>query len=209
MTGGPAPAASRARAVRTFVAVPVDEPVRRGIAQWQARLAHVGDGIKWVEPHNLHITLAFLGDLDPEAVERVIAAVGRGCAGHRPFTLGFGGFGVFPHWRAPRVLWVGASQGAQRLVALAESVAHALREAGFVLEDRPYRPHLTVGRWRAPGGAERLRAAVADQDSGLPSSRLERVDVMASRLTPRGPIYTVMGYVPLRELDVPGDRGRE
>jgi len=202
-------AAARARTVRTFVAVPVDEPVRRAVAQWQARLSEASEGIKWVEPHNLHVTLAFLGDLDLEAVERAIAAVGRGCAGHHAFSLGFDGFGVFPGWRAPRVLWVGAAEGAERLVALAESVAQALREAGFVLEDRPYRPHLTVGRWRAPEGAARLRGAVAERDSGLPASRVERVDVMASRLTPRGPIYTVMGYVPLRKPDAPGDTGRE
>lgn len=194
--------------MRTFVAVPVDDPVRDAAARWMAHLARPGDGIKWVEPRNLHITLAFLGDLRPADVDRATEAVVRGSAGHRPFTLGFGGFGVFPHWRAPRVLWVGAREGAERLTALAQAVADALREAGFALDDRPYRPHLTLGRWRAPRRADDLQAAVAGQDSGLPPFRLERVDVMASRLTPQGPVYTVMAHVPLSGTAVPGNTWR-
>ncbi len=188
--------------VRTFVAVPVDAPVREAVARWQERLAAPGDGIKWVEPHNLHLTVAFLGDLEPEDVTRVQAAVARGSAGHPPITLHFGGFGVFPGWHAPRVLWIGAEEGAAELTALANSVAAALLDAGFRLDERPYRPHLTVGRWRTPAGAERVRAAVAGKPSGLPSCRIDRVDIMASRLTPRGPVYSRMGHV---ALQAPGE----
>lgn len=208
VTAAPRPQVSGARAVRTFVAVPVDEPVRTGVARWQARLAPAAGGIKWVEPHNLHITLAFLGDLARDEVEEAIAAVTRACAGHRPFTLGFGGFGVFPHWRAPRVLWVGMGEGAAELTALAGAVARHLRAAGFAMEDRPYRPHLTVGRWRDPRGAAPVRAAVAAEPSGLPPCRVQRVDIMASQLTPHGPIYTCLGYVPLGEPGAPGDTRR-
>ncbi|HEY8496702.1 MAG TPA: RNA 2',3'-cyclic phosphodiesterase [Limnochordales bacterium] len=193
--------------VRTFVAVPVDEAVRQGIARWQARLAAPGVDIKWVEPHNLHITLAFLGELERAAVARVEDAVVQACAGHRPFTLGFNGFGVFPDWRAPRVLWIGADQGAEELTALARSVCGALRAAGLSIDDRPYRPHLTVGRWRTPRGANAVRAAVAQAESGLPPCRLDRVDVMASRLTPHGPVYTAIRHVTLGEAGAPGDNG--
>lgn len=194
--------------IRTFVAVPVDDAVRQAVARWQARLAAPGVDIKWVEPHNLHITLAFLGELEPAAVAEVEGAVVQACAGHRPFTLGFAGFGVFPDWRAPRVLWVGTAHGVGELTALAHSVGNALRAAGFSLGDRPYQPHLTVGRWRTPRGAHLVQAAVAGTDSGLPVCRLDRVDIMASQLTARGPVYTAIRHVTLGESGAQGGQRR-
>src|SRR5207244_13070108 len=71
------------------------------------RSSDLGFALRWMTPEQVHLTLKFLGDVEPEREPELVAALSRACTGARPVTLSLSGFGVFPHYDRPRVVWVG------------------------------------------------------------------------------------------------------
>lgn len=173
------------------MAILLNEEVRAAIAATIARLRPLGPRVSWVAPPNLHLTLKFLGELPPEALEEVKDGLAEAVAGAAPFTLHFHGVGGFPGMARPRVLWVGVAEGAQAAQALQARVEAALGRRGFAREDRAFSPHLTVGRVREPRGLAPLQQAVASE-AGRDFGRLEvrTLSLMRSDLSPAGSRYT-------------------
>jgi RNA 2',3'-cyclic 3'-phosphodiesterase len=138
---------------RCFIAVPVTAQLRASLAADIARLRRTFPGLdddwRWVEPAQWHVTLAFLGDTSPGAIDGLVTAIGRVSAVNRSFELATEGIGVFPSPRAARVLWHGIVDPGERLAGLAADVR---RELG--LDPAPFSPHVTVGRSRHRHGAE-------------------------------------------------------
>jgi 2'-5' RNA ligase len=101
---------------------------------------------------------------------------------------------VFPNARRPRVLWLGASEGGEALVLLAKSLDEALRREGFGPPEKPFAPHLTLGRVRdvGSGGASVAETFLA---GAFPGSAFEvpALSLIHSKLDPRGSIYTPIG----------------
>lgn len=135
---------------RLFVGIDLDDEVRAGLA------AFLTDATRDMPlpgrpspPTNWHLTLRFLGPV-PESRRDVMAQkldeadLGEG------FTLRFGPLGAFPRVRRATVLWVGIEHGAEELTDLAGVVEAAAVEAGFLAEERPFHPHLTLSRIRPP-----------------------------------------------------------
>jgi 2'-5' RNA ligase len=125
---------------RLFVAVPLTEQARQEIV---ARLPVLPGRI--VQPQNWHFTLRFLGATDAATRDRLIAELRRTPLGSR-FSISFGALGAFPRANRARILWLGVDEGAGRLVSIAESVESAVRRAGLPVEERPFKPHLTLSR---------------------------------------------------------------
>ena len=110
-------------------------------------------------PENLHVTLAFLGEIDRIQADAAGGAVVDAVSGVQPWTVAWGSVGAFPSRARPRVLWLGLrDEDATR--AFHAGLAAALTTRGLPLEDRPFRPHLTLARVRRahagplPGGIE-------------------------------------------------------
>lgn len=179
------------RAIRTFVAVETSEVVRRRAGELAALLRAAGAEVKWVEPHNLHFTLVFLGDVAEGRVPDVCRAVEQCAAAGAPFALEVRGAGAFPNSARPRTIWLGVGQGAPEMVALHDRIERALEPLGFRPEGRMFEPHLTIGRVKRPTPAlERLAPLLetrADFEAG--QIRVDEVVVFASQLRPSGPIY--------------------
>jgi len=180
-------------AVRSFVAVDPPEEVREAVGRFLAQAAGLR-GVKWVGPGQMHFTLAFLGGVDTGRLPGVAAALDAALAARPAFRLALTGAGAFPSVERPRVLWVGAGEGAGELAALAGLVEQALEPLGFPAPDRPFAPHLTVGRvkerLRDPGPLRRLVDAARGRVIGeflVPAVRLQRSD-----LFPSGPRYTIL-----------------
>ena len=150
---------------RAFVAVLLDEPTRRAVSAQIDRLRPLSRAVAWVPPHNLHLTLRFLGDQSEEQLADVVPALEGAAAGVPIFTLGLKGLGAFPGFDHPRTLWVGVSDGAPEVQRLQARVAEALEQRGTPIEARAWQAHVTIGRvtdekrWRREGLPE-LRAAV-------------------------------------------------
>jgi 2'-5' RNA ligase len=116
---------------------------------------------------NLHLTLAFLGEVDPAVAMEATSAMAAVSAGGPPLTLEWGSFGAFPSWSRPRVVWLGLGDET-RTKALREELAGELRSRGVILEQRAFRPHLTLARVRQPLSPA-LARTVRDHLGALPA----------------------------------------
>jgi 2'-5' RNA ligase len=105
---------------------------------------------RWTPPERWHLTLLFLGAVPAERVDELVAAAGPAVAATPPMTLRLGGAGRFGSRRRPQVFWADVTGDDAALGALAARLAAAARRLGLPVEDRPFRAHLTLGRWR-PG----------------------------------------------------------
>jgi len=189
--------------LRCFVAVEVTAPaLRRSLegAQLALRRAFgMPDPVKWVPAHQFHFTMKFLGEVPEDSARRAAQALER--IALQPFSLGLAGLGAFPSSERPSVLWAGVAEGREQLGRLAAAVECELVQEGFAAERRRFQPHLTLGRVREGAHVPRTVAEVLAKQSGQEFGRtgVERVVLMRSELTPRGPIYSVMHHVALRE----------
>ena len=180
--------------IRCFVALLLPDELREAVWDHFTREGRRIPGVRWVAAENLHLTLQFLGEVDPGRLPGVRKALDAAVIGHEAFRLGLRGAGAFPSPERPRVIWVGAGGGGAAAVSLAASVAAALASLGFTPDGRPFVPHLTVGRVGDPprdrGPLRRLLEAVRDRDWGghlIPAAHL-----MRSELFPAGPIYSIL-----------------
>ena len=134
--------------MRTFIAIELDDPIRRKLGHIRQGTAIRDRAVRWVKPSSIHLTLKFLGEIEPEVVPEVSAAMERAVAGIAPFAIEVGEFGCFPNMHNPRVLWVGVRSPADTLILLQSEVEAELGAIGFKREKRAYKPHLTVARVR-------------------------------------------------------------
>lgn len=153
------------------------------------RLSRFG-GYKWVEPENLHITLAFLGDITHAQASSLDGALSR--IGGRPFGIATGRAGGPGGLAAPRVIWLSMAEGARELERLASSVARAAASCGIELEAKKFRPHMTLARVR--GEARPLPREIADELASAPQASWTCASfaLMRSELSRSGPTYTAI-----------------
>lgn len=166
---------------RIFIAAPLPEAVSSEITTIveRVRAAGAGDGgrdVRWVRLDGLHLTLRFLGPTLEDRIGGVIDAVRATAAAGHPFEITIGGAGSFPNDARPRALWLGLRSGGEDLATLAGAVDHALSGAGWPLETKPFRAHLTLARADGvPAGARvaaRLIAAAAGLRLACPIDRI-------------------------------------
>jgi 2'-5' RNA ligase len=187
--------------IRTFVAIPLPRAWLEHVSAVSAALAARTRGISWVRPENFHFTIRFLGDLGESGVARVGDAVARGAEGRRAPRASLGPLGAFPSWARPRALWLGLATGDDALREVGKAVNDAIDRAGFDRADKPFRPHLTLGRVREGAtGLESLRAEPLPPPP--PPVALDRIVVMKSDLHPSGARYTA-----IREVRLPSPQG--
>lgn len=179
--------------VRAFVAIELDRELQEGLGRVQQRLKRVaGAGVRWVRPEAIHLTLKFLGDVETARLAQVCDAMGQAAGRARPFRLRLGAVGAFPSLRRPRVLWAGVEGDLDALQLVQGELDAALQVVGFPREERPFVPHLTLGRVR-PGAT--LESRDADWDAAAPEGpqaeqRVQGISLIRSDLRPDGPLYT-------------------
>ena len=190
--------------LRLFIALNLPEAIRKGLAAVQQNLqTQTGPRVKWVEPENLHLTLEFLGDVDENKVSLLKQILQQTVPNCPALELSLKGVGAFPHWRNPRVIWVGLGGDTLPLGQLQGKLHQALLEQGFRLEHKAFKPHLTLGRLKQRFQSPAALPVSANLDLEKMAARqtdilkpeaftLNRVELMQSVLTREGPIYTVL-----------------
>lgn len=128
---------------RLFVALQLPDPLRQAVCGLQYGLRNA----RWLDEDGLHLTLAFLGEVDNSAQRRIEDALGTVTA--PALRMALHGLGCFPPRGAPRVLWTGASPKSE-LASLARAVRRALERMGLTPERRKFTPHVTIARFRGP-----------------------------------------------------------
>jgi 2'-5' RNA ligase len=186
--------------LRTFIAVPLPPEVTQAATKLARDLSAVADGIKWVEPQSMHLTLKFLGNITDTDSYEVCQAVTRAAEKFEAFDFRCAGAGAFPSLSRPRTIWIGGGEGSEQIAALARAVDDALFELGYRREPKRFTPHLTIGRVKTPGrqleALSRLLAERADFDAGV--AYVDEVVIYSSDLTPQGPIHTPLGHAELK-----------
>ncbi|QRN04975.1 RNA 2',3'-cyclic phosphodiesterase [Legionella sp. MW5194] len=110
----------------------------------------VNTNIRWSAPENLHITLQFLKAIDKEAIPSLIASVGQQVQDLPAFPIQLGKIELFPSSHKPHVISLAVPVN-HSLITLANRVGEGIGRAGYEIEQRPYRAHLTLGRLRQKG----------------------------------------------------------
>jgi 2'-5' RNA ligase len=150
---------------------------------------------RWADPSTFHVTLAFLGSQPAEQLEALEQIGASAAHASAPGVLRLGESGSFGSKRAPRVLWVDLGGDVEALSALQHHLDVGLRAAGYALEDRPFRPHITLARRRETArGGPPVGWPPAVEHATFP---LNQLTLFESRLSPRGPTYVPLFEFPL------------
>ena len=183
------------RLLRCFIALELPASLQEAIdiATEPARTRIGSDLVRWVPTGNVHLTLKFLGDTAPSGIESIKAALATEAEQYRPFDMSVRGFGAFPSSRKPRVLWVGIT-APPVLASLQREVDVATARLGYNTEERPFSPHLTIGRVRqniTTSGIQKIRDEISNITIGdLGSVQVDAVHLFKSELQAGGSVYT-------------------
>ncbi len=183
--------------IRTFIAIDLPEPVQGALDRFERELRGADAPVAWIKPDRIHLTLKFLGDVPPERIPEIQSALGNVSAVVRPFRLRPSGCGAFPSLGAMRVVWVGLHEEDDSLGRLQKEVEAAMVPFGFKPEDRPFKPHLTLGRVR---GRQKLHALqeilMANQSFEAEAFDVDELVLYKSELRPAGAVYTPLFRAP-------------
>lgn len=178
--------------VRLFLAINFDPPLRDALYAAAAPLRAACPAIRWTAAERLHLTVKFLGAQSPELEPALCEAMDEVAARHGATELVLGGIGAFPNVRRPRVVWIGVVPD-PALARLAGDVDAACARVGLPREERPFRPHVTLGRVRpgTPPAALRSLAPVAESIAVRAHAAAGTLDLMESRSDAAGHRYVV------------------
>lgn len=193
--------------MRLFIGLDIDAEIREHIQTFIEGLRGFSPDARWVSPESLHITLKFIGETQPQAVDAIKFALSGVEAKATEIT--FAGTGFFPTVKSPRVFWIGI-EADEKLAPLAAAVDAALEPLGIAKEERAFSPHLTLARTgsgrpqrmpedRANVKFKRLRerlAAMPPPSFGTMTAR--EFFLYESKLSPAGARYSKLERFPLR-----------
>jgi 2'-5' RNA ligase len=184
---------------RLFFAVPVPGPARAPLEEALPTLAPLLSGARVTPPGGWHLTLAFLGQVQPEMADEVVRVGEAAVAGVLPARLRLEGAGTFPEGRRARVLWAGVGGDAEVLVRLAAALSAGCEAAGLRSEERPLTPHLTLARFSTPAPVpqEALDLVAGAAAAGPPWEARELACYRSTLGGPRGARYRVVREFPL------------
>ena len=184
--------------MRLFAAIELPEDVRAALLSaaidLRSRLGTLD--ARWVEPEKLHLTVRFIGHVDDDRAPALIDRIRRPIA-EAPFDVHFSGCGAFPRSGAPRVIWVGITEGATPLVRIHQELNARLEPLGYTAERRPFSAHLTLARVRSVKRSTSVRARVGAFPVPVLRCHVSHVTLFRSHLSPRGSRYEIVAVIPL------------
>ncbi len=177
--------------MRAFLAAEIDEELKEKIADVQKQLKEADAPVKFVEPHNLHFTFKFFGEIDEDKSEEIVKAVETKVQSYSPFELFIKGVGIFPNPRYIRVVWIGVEDSGP-FSRLQMALDEDFQKMGFKKE-RSYVPHLTIGRVRGAKNKDALLSMIDElKEVEIGKMRIQKLLLKESVLKPDGPVYTTV-----------------
>ena len=184
--------------IRAFLAVELSCDIRQNVSSFQQQLKETLPPLNLVRPESIHLTLKFLGFVEPSCIPQLLSVLKPIGDKTDKFSLDVQGVGVFPNIQRPRVIWAGVSGQTQSLQRLVLKVSAALEPLGFPLEEKAYHPHLTLARIKRENvtvGSALLEKGVLESDCHLGTLTVDRFILFQSDLNPSGACYTSLATV--------------
>ena len=169
---------------RLFVAIDLPESTRRLLASLDPRIR----GVRWIDPQQMHLTLAFFGDVSDEialALHERLSAIRFGA-----FFLPITGAGMFSAKGAPKIIWIGVGKAHPHLFQIHKRVHEAALGAGLEPELRPWHPHITIARCRDVSAQSLRKFLQSNEDLDAGMIRVDAFHLYSSDLAPAGPMHT-------------------
>ena len=176
--------------IRTFVEIAI--PNRNLLKPMLEDLRRVPE-VRVSPISQLHITLAFIGDVDERKVKKIIDRIASSVSGFGAFDITIGDTGRFPAKGKPNIVWVGAGPS-DRLKALADAVRKGLDDAGVDYDDKPFKAHITIGRCKGPTDVDTF---IKGHKGEVTTFTCDGIRLMKSELSPEGAKHTVLATIPL------------
>ncbi len=193
-------------AIRAFIAIELPEELRQHLGDIEKQIqAGAGEAarkaVRWVPASNLHLTLKFLGEVSTANVQALSRMLQTEAGKHQRFDMTIAELGAFPNLRRPRVIWVG-SQAPEALTVLQKAIEAETRRLGDPAEERPFSPHLTLGRISQnarPDEVSQVARALGEMKIGeIGRVHIDRMHLFQSDLRPSGAVYTSLYQFELR-----------
>ena len=190
--------------IRSFIAIELPGGLKLELTQLQARLKVDNQlRIKWVDPNGMHLTLKFLGNIEPKMIDPITEAMNEAAQKVPPFTLDVQQLGAFPNLKRVQVVWLGLGGEIDKIKQLNQFVEVNLARVGFAPEQRPFKPHLTLARLgneASPDERQRFGELIASTRFETNQSiKVASINLMRSQLTREGAIYSRISSAELLE----------
>ena len=179
---------------RVFIAIELPSVVRKSLSDHIHGLRKALPDVhaSWSREESLHLTLKFLGDTPVAKIEALSQAAQRAAGTFPPFDLIIGRCGAFPSRGQPRVLWIGIDDPTGHLAGLHRTLEDECAKAGFVREERPFHPHLTIARLRKPQGSHQLAELHGEMGFTNQQVRVLEMVLFRSELLSEGSRHTAI-----------------
>jgi 2'-5' RNA ligase len=179
--------------MRLFFAVNLPDEELDILENAQKKLSSLapGNDIRWARRDQFHFTLKFLGEQPAVRAQKAAELALQVGYSFAPFFITLSGFGAFPNSERPNVLWMGMEEGADEMQKLSSSIDSGLRSLGFKLDNKPYKPHLSLARIKTY--PQEMAAAQILLRSNLIIQvrvKVSSFSLMQSSLLPSGSEYT-------------------
>jgi 2'-5' RNA ligase len=187
--------------MRTFIAIELPENIKTTLSRLQDKLKQCGADVKWVEPHNIHLTLKFLGEIEDSKLEKINQIIKDTAENKLKFEITLAGLGVFPNINHPKIIWVGIKNGDNETKLIAEELEEKLQRLNIPKEERQFSGHITIGRIKSWLNKDKLIGGLSTLRDDLPKEKIsfiaDKITLFKSSLKPNGPIYEVLKEVTL------------
>jgi 2'-5' RNA ligase len=183
--------------MRVFTGIKLDESSRVNLISALKEFKKISSPIKWVKPENIHLTLRFLGEMPEDRAALLCRSLSAVNYRSGAFTLRIRGFGKFGRRKDVRILW-GGIEALTPLKELYSDLEEQLSKLGFKREERPFSPHLTLGRNKKVFDFRRILDIIEENRSTeIAELKVKAFQVFKSTLTADGPIYSVLKEIHL------------
>lgn len=185
--------------IRSFLAFELPRQIKDIVFRVSAEMRGLLPEARWVSADHIHLTVVFLGQIPESSLGGIADVAKTVCDRYDCFEIALKGAGVFSGHRNPRVLWLGLQGELERMGYFRNGLQKRLTPFGIKEENRKFRPHLTLCRFRkgAKGGPPLAKILDGYRQISSPFCRLKALSLFKSDLTPKGSIYTRLMAWPL------------
>jgi RNA 2',3'-cyclic 3'-phosphodiesterase len=187
--------------MRAFIAIPLPAECRVLLEQLQRDLKTYGADVRWTAITSIHLTLKFLGEVDPKIIPPLSEALHHAMGSQQTLALRLHGLGCFPNFRNPRIVWCGIEGKTAQLTQLQHQVELVCEGFGFEREKRPFTPHLTMGRIQGKTNLQPLLDYIKIGSDLEALFHADQFHVYKSILKPQGAEYSVLSTIAMQSQE--------